>query len=261
MINSIGAAIRYHDIPSFDLAEPSNPNPEIPLVFIHGRGCASSCDYPRIIMDPALKKRRFILIDLLGSGFSDKPIDFGYTPIDHAKSIIDLLDSLNLKKINLYGHSLGGTIAIVIAYLQPNRINNLILSEPTLERIPDEYIPLAASKPESDYIASGFSDELKSARESENYIWAGSMAISSPIAIYREIMGQLVVDKPTWLEQLLSLSIPRTVIFGENSLPHPYVAKLENTDVSLDFVAKAGHSMMWENPSGLAKAIQNALEK
>src|SRR3981081_2398155 len=42
--------IRYHDI-------QGNGSP---LIFIHGLGCASSCDYPRIASDPALLGRRML---------------------------------------------------------------------------------------------------------------------------------------------------------------------------------------------------------
>jgi pimeloyl-ACP methyl ester carboxylesterase len=57
------AMLRYHDLPGSGT----------PLVFIHGLGCASSCDYPQVIADPALTGRRSILVDLLGSGYSTSP--------------------------------------------------------------------------------------------------------------------------------------------------------------------------------------------
>ncbi|MEA1103823.1 hypothetical protein U8M76_13580, partial [Klebsiella pneumoniae] len=46
-----GATLRWHDFPGDGL----------PVVFIHGLGCASSYDYPRIASDPALRERRKIL--------------------------------------------------------------------------------------------------------------------------------------------------------------------------------------------------------
>lgn len=63
-----GATLRWLDLPGEGL----------PLVFIHGLGCASSYDYPRVASDPALNGRRKILIDLPGFGYSDKPHDFSY---------------------------------------------------------------------------------------------------------------------------------------------------------------------------------------
>ena len=74
------STLRYHDIPGTGA----------PLIFIHGLGCASSCDYPRIASDPALVGRRMLLVDLSGSGFSDHPADFGYTVDDHARTVVEL---------------------------------------------------------------------------------------------------------------------------------------------------------------------------
>ncbi|MBD3720790.1 hypothetical protein IE992_03315 [Klebsiella pneumoniae] len=71
-----GATLRWHDFPGDGL----------PVVFIHGLGCASSYDYPRIASDPALRERRKILIDLPGFGYSDKPRVFSYNIHEQAFS-------------------------------------------------------------------------------------------------------------------------------------------------------------------------------
>lgn len=60
-----------------------------PLVFIHGLGCASSYEYPRIVCDPQFGSRRAILIDLPGSGYSDKPETFSYQTSAQAKVVIE----------------------------------------------------------------------------------------------------------------------------------------------------------------------------
>ncbi|HNX52076.1 MAG TPA: hypothetical protein PKL08_18045 [Thermoanaerobaculaceae bacterium] len=51
--------LRFHDLPGRDPA----------ILFVHGLGCASSCDYPRIAADPALAGRRMLLVDLLDMRF------------------------------------------------------------------------------------------------------------------------------------------------------------------------------------------------
>ena len=60
----------------------------VPLVFIHGLGCASSCDFPRVATDASLRPRRSFLLDLAGSGFSDKPQDFSYSLQAHVDCVI-----------------------------------------------------------------------------------------------------------------------------------------------------------------------------
>jgi len=85
-IASPHAAVRVHDL----------PGDGIPLVFLHGLGCASSCDYPRTVRDPALSSRRAVLVDLLGSGFSDRPLDFDYSVQAHARIVVAIIDALGL---------------------------------------------------------------------------------------------------------------------------------------------------------------------
>ena len=67
--------IRYHDF----------PGEGAPILFIHGLGCAGSFDYPQVAAQEELCENRRILVDLLGSGFSDRPDDFGYKVSDHAE--------------------------------------------------------------------------------------------------------------------------------------------------------------------------------
>ena len=83
-----------------------------PVVFIHGLGCASTYDYPRVAADPALAGRRMIRVDLPGFGYSDKPESFGYRIGDQAGVVVELLDRLGLERCYLYGHSMGGSVAI-----------------------------------------------------------------------------------------------------------------------------------------------------
>ena len=249
LLTTLNVHLRFHDL----------PGPGIPLVFIHGLGCASSCDYPRVVFDPALSSRRFLLVDLLGSGFSDRPSHFSYSVDDHAHCILDLLSALNTPTVDLYGHSMGGTIAIVAAALQPNRIRRLIVSEPTLDPSIGVFSRSIAAQSESDYVAYSHEDAIRSAIQSGNHVWAGSMAASAPIAIHREARSLVRGGTPSWRDQLLSLSMPRTVVFGEHSLPHPDTKSLAKAGLTIDVVSNAEHSMMWENPSGLANAIQRAL--
>ncbi|CAM5774110.1 hypothetical protein BMIN10S_04481 [Bosea minatitlanensis] len=45
------------------------------------------------------------------------------------------------------------------------------------------------------------------------------------------------------------------MIIDENSLPYAEAESLSGIGVDLRIVPKAGHSMAWENPGGLAEAI------
>ena len=85
---NINNKMRYHDLPGKDT----------PIIFIHGLGCAGSFDYPEVAAQSDLINHRRILIDLLGSGFSDKPDNYLYTVKEHAKFETIILSEANLDK-------------------------------------------------------------------------------------------------------------------------------------------------------------------
>jgi pimeloyl-ACP methyl ester carboxylesterase len=69
-----GCVVRWLDL----------PGDGVPLVFVHGLGCASSYEYPRVVCDKNFQGRRAILIDLPGYGYSEKPKEFRYSISEQA---------------------------------------------------------------------------------------------------------------------------------------------------------------------------------
>lgn len=242
------ATLRFHDI----------PGPGRPLVFVHGLGCASSCDC--VIADPALTRRRFILIDLLGSGFSDHPENFSYSIEDHARTILDLLDGLALPEVDLFGHSMGGAVAISVAGLQPERIRRLVLAEPNLDNGGGMFSRAIAAYTEADYVTYGHADNIKNATETGNLVWAKAPWLSRRLSAFTAMRYR-------WCAVAIKLAANLAVIantqngyfLASDPCPIPMPIFSPAAGVSAGVVPNAGHSMMWENPSGLALAIEHAL--
>lgn len=67
-----------------------------------------------------------ISVDLRGRGESEQPAT-GYTMAAHAKDIIGLLETLQLNKIIMMGHSFGGFLALYIAKFYPDKVDKIIL--------------------------------------------------------------------------------------------------------------------------------------
>ena len=250
-IRKTGSVMRYQDFPGRDM----------PILFIHGLGCAGSFDYPEVAAQDALKNHRRILVDLLGAGYSDKPDDFGYTVEDHAEYLLEFLDRLNLGPLILFGHSLGGAIAISLADKCRDRLHRLILSESNLDKSPEgstsKYI---AGFNMQDFIDSGFSRLLNDSRKDGNGIWAASLSVWLPKAAYLLSKSAVAGGSPSWRSVLYSLKCPRTFLFGENSLPDPDVQILAEHGIQIEIVKQAGHSMAWENPEGLASAVSRGIQ-
>jgi pimeloyl-ACP methyl ester carboxylesterase len=241
--------MRYHDL----------PGEGIPILFIHGLGCAGSFDYPQVAAQEELSGSRRILVDLLGSGFSDKPDDFNYTVNNHAEYLADFISDLDIQRFILYGHSLGGAVALSLADRCRDRIERIILSEANLDSGGGFTSKAIAAYEMMEFFNKGFQKIILENQKAANEMWAASFSVSSPRAVYFNSKSAIEGQTPSWREILYSLNCPRTFIFGENSLPDPDMQGLTEHGVHIEVVEKAGHSMAWENPKGLARAIKNGI--
>jgi haloalkane dehalogenase len=81
----------------------------------------------RNIMPVIAERNRVIAIDLPGFGESDKPLDVRYD-FEFFEGIIDgLLGHLNIDRVALAGHDLGGPIAVHWALRNPDRTTGIAL--------------------------------------------------------------------------------------------------------------------------------------
>ncbi len=97
------------------------------LVLIHGI-TSSSGTWDRVL--PQLAKRYTVLApDLPGHGRSDK-LRGDYSVSAHANTLRDLMDALGYRRGTIVGHSLGGGVAMQIAYQYPGLVDRLVLVAP-----------------------------------------------------------------------------------------------------------------------------------
>ena len=249
LIEGLNAYIRYHDLPG---GEPA-------LVFIHGLGSASSSWFPRILRHSLLATRRAVLVDLLGFGFSDRSSKFRYSMEDHADTVASLLGHLGLEHCAVIGHSMGGSIAIVLATTRPDLVSNLIIAEGNLDSGPGSVSGPITAQTEEQFMKNGYAAFLHGIISEGWADYAGTVQSSDPCAMHRSAVSLIGKREPTFREQLLSLSIPRTFIFGQKTLPSPDVEVLSAQGINVRIVENSGHDMMSDNPDGFAEAITGAI--
>ena len=94
------------------------------LLLIHGIG--DSSDTWRPVVEQLAEHYTVIAPDLLGHGRSEKP-RADYSVAGFANGMRDLLSVLEVDRVTVVGHSLGGGVAAQFAYQFPERCERLVL--------------------------------------------------------------------------------------------------------------------------------------
>lgn len=231
----------------------------LPIIFIHGLGCASSFDYVEIASKKEFLGHRRILVDLLGAGYSDKPLDFIYEVKNHAKYLSEFLEDLGLKQVIVFGHSLGGAIAIELCSLCEERIERLILTEPNLDPATKGRTSWAVAQYAEENYKKSITRLIQYCESGKNTMWAATLKNWLPEAAYQISRDAVVVRENSWRSLLYSYNVPRYFIFGEKTLPSMDLEELPKHNITVKVVKNAGHSMAWENPEGLVEVISSCL--
>jgi pimeloyl-ACP methyl ester carboxylesterase len=108
-----------------DVWEPRRPTGEPPVLLIHGWGGTGS--YWRQTAHALSETVRVIVPDLLGTGRS-QPVRKAQNMFDQVASLIDMLDELEIDRVQVVGHSMGGAMTLLLADAQPERVERIVLT-------------------------------------------------------------------------------------------------------------------------------------
>jgi pimeloyl-ACP methyl ester carboxylesterase len=100
------------------------------VILIHGVTGDLSIWFLCEAMGVLARSFRVTAFDLRGHGYSDVTRD-GYTSADQAGDVLAIMDALDIDRAMLVGHSFGAVIAMHAAVLFPDRIDALVLSDPS----------------------------------------------------------------------------------------------------------------------------------
>jgi pimeloyl-ACP methyl ester carboxylesterase len=202
---------------------------------------------------------------LLGYGFSDRPVAFSHTLAAHAEIIARLLNHLGLSQCHVIGHSMSGSIAIALAAARPDLVSGLVVAEcnfdPEDATVSQMIIDQAES--EEDYVSRGHEEVIALAEG-----WAaaqlvlgsfpGTLRAADSRAVYR-CSAALVACHLR--ETFFGLGMPRTYVFGAQTLPHHHEPLLEAGGVPIAVVPEAGHMMPGQNPGAFAAIIASTISQ
>ncbi|MBP2479410.1 pimeloyl-ACP methyl ester carboxylesterase [Crossiella equi] len=241
-VTGSGAHIAYLDVGTTD-----GPT----TVYLGGLGLASTISFGPVIGHPAVAGRgRHVVVDLLGSGWSDHDDEFTYTIDDHATAVAAVLDALALRSIRLVGHSLGGSVAISLAAQRPDLVGELVVAEPNLDPGIGGMSAQIAGFDEETFVATGMRTILEL---NNSAIGVRTLRRWSPRGLHRTAVSLLAERPATFRAQLTALAVPKRYLSGE--LTGEDLGSLRATGCDVRVVPGAAHLMMEDNLDGFVALL------
>ncbi|MFJ5924555.1 alpha/beta fold hydrolase [Kitasatospora sp. NPDC092948] len=236
----------------FEGAEPAR-------VYVHGLGSSAPAYFAAAAVHPLLAGRRSLLVDLLGHGLSDRPTGFDYSLESHADALAAALTAARVSGAEVIAHSMGGSVAVVLADRHPHLVSRLVVVDANLDPTPPRpgwpgSVGIAAYT-EEEFLAGGWAEFA----ELVGPHWWSTMRLTGREALYRSAVHSAGNTSPTVRERLGTLSVPRTFLFPEADGPLPGADALTAAGVSVVAVPDCAHNIMLDNPEGFARAAAAAL--
>lgn len=208
------------------LAYEVSGSPEAPpMVLLHALGERAANWAP---VTPRLAGRFHVFaLDLRGHGGSDWPGTYSFQLM--CDDVVAALDQLGLARVTLAGHSMGGSVAYLVAMQHPDRVERLIV-----EDVPPPF-PRERAIPDRP---------------------AGSLDFDW--AVVPAIVGQVNQGDPAAWEGLAAISAPTLLIGGgpESHIPQDRLAAVAARIPCCELVTiPAGHLVHEARPSEFADAV------
>ena len=250
------------------------------MVILHGYP-TSSFDYYKVLPELSINYR-VILHDHLGFGFSDKPKDVDYSLVTQADIALELWRQLGLKKIFLFAHDYGTSVATeIIARYNANEldieIEQLILTNGSIHIELSQLRTiqkLLKHKFLGKYVAK-LTNFLIFKKNMKNIYFDTSKVTDNELKEMWKLIelngGRKVIHKLTqyinerylhwnrWIGALKETQISTKIIWAKNDpIAVPAIAKLLAKEIpnnTLYWIENTGHFLMLENPKELLELI------
>jgi pimeloyl-ACP methyl ester carboxylesterase len=253
------------------------------IVLVHGLALSSTTW--RYVMPALAERYRVVAPDLLGHGKSGKPRG-DYSLGAFASGIRDLLVALDIQQATFVGHSLGGGIAMQLAYQFPERCDRLVLvAAGGLGKEVNSWLR-AVSLPGAEYVlpviltpwirqraewVGGIFRRLGwQPNPSLDQVWSSYTALgdrSAQQAFVHTVRGviDLAGQRVSAHDRLyLAASIPTLIVWGEDDRVIP-VAHAHQTHESIPgskiaVLPEAGHFLPFEQPEWFTEVLLDFLD-
>ena len=257
-------------IRNLELFYVDNEKEGLPILMIHGNSMNSKMFHQQF-KSPALSNYRLLALDFPGHGQSQRSStpENDYTVSSFIQILIEFIKTLGLHEVVLFGHSLGGHIAIHALHQLTNVKGIIVLGTPPLTippKLDAAFLPnpslMLAFKPDLNSIEI---HQLTHAFIPENHedfnLIETSITHCDPLV--RPFIGKSINTKVNEdeAEILRNAGFPVAAFHGENdSLVNVYYIKKLGLNLwqgKVQIIEKSGHSAFLENPKDFNDSLKN----
>ena len=190
---------------------------------------------------------------------------------DHAETVACILEHENITSAIVVGHSMGGTVAIMLAISRPDLVSKLIVGEGNLVPGGGAGTSKIASFSKAEFIENIYpqlcEERIASAKKGERMatLISGMWKTANAEGLYENSRSLVELDLG-FKEKYFNLKIPKLFVYGEHSSPKnprdakpdtPDPSELKENGITIDTVANAGHFLMFDNLDGFLDVITN----
>lgn len=279
--------IHFHDFKSPEMGN-INAEKKPVLLVIHGFP-ASSYIWKNLIPKLQMQFSRVILPDLLGLGFSDKPVGHSYSMMEQQRILEKLLIKLDVDNVHLVAHDYGVSIGQEFIHrenkglspvavksvcflnggLVPSRHDLLFIqklfSSPTFKKIMPYLLTYPVYK---NRLSSIFGPYRRPSDEQLQDIWAIMLYKKGVFAIpdiFSYIFERRANEK-RWVSALQDTAIPLHLVYGPEdpvNTPHGFLKTYRELvpGSSVTVLEGVGHYPQMEDPEGFIGSYKEFLQK
>lgn len=259
-------SLHYQHHPALPSADPDRA----PLLLLAGMASDSASWQP--LIEPLRQQQSLLIPDNRCTG-QTLPNPVVSTRDAMVGDILGLLDALGIERVNVLGHSMGGMLGWALACQAPQRVSYLI-SAAALPQVVQARIELFRSlqamrtpSNEADWFALLyqflFSPEFF--EQPATFAAAIQASLCYPYKQNRESFTTQVAALESFLQPLplQDIRCPITMMTGSHDvLMTPRMLTdfaSQHPEVSVHIVEQAAHALHWEQPTAMARIIEQAL--
>lgn len=201
-------------------------------------------------------------IDLRGHGSSDKP-SYSYSTEMFVDDVLQFIKKMNIKELNILGHSLGAMLAILINCREPEMIKKLVLIAAS-----PHFKPKFRPEGLKDYNKISIEQINKNARKflfSEKYPAVADLVISNWQATQESVHKSLLgLTHPYLDDDLKLIKRPTLLIYGKNDNSTPKIdrelVKNNIPNSKLEVIESCSHYVYLEEPQKVDELISSFIK-